>query len=225
MNVVVHAYPEGEAGLLEVEAVPDGDGLTVAVRDFGRGISPRPGVDRPSLRIGLALIAALSSQLRDPRRGRAGNRNPHAPAAALAGRSPTIESRLARGPAGPRGDRDCRSARPELRRPGAEPGADRARRPPRDHRRPDLRRDAALRRDLGGGAAAPSPTASVRLSIADRPEGVELRVGPMASGRRRGPARRASRCPTSAARWKRSPTRCAPKPTATASTSSSASPR
>jgi serine/threonine-protein kinase RsbW len=61
MNVVVHAYPEDETGLLEIEAVPDLEGLTVAVRDFGRGISPRPGVDRPSLRIGLALIAALSS--------------------------------------------------------------------------------------------------------------------------------------------------------------------
>ena len=61
MNVVVHAYPEGEVGLLEVEAVPDEGGLTVAVRDHGRGISPRPNVDRPSLRIGLALIAALSS--------------------------------------------------------------------------------------------------------------------------------------------------------------------
>src|SRR6185312_3241977 len=61
MNVVVHAYPEAETGVLEIEAVPDLDGLTVAVRDFGRGISPRPGVDRPSLRIGLALIAALSS--------------------------------------------------------------------------------------------------------------------------------------------------------------------
>src|ERR1700744_6680026 len=63
MNVVVHAYPEGEVGLLEVEAVPDLGGLTVAVRDFGRGISPRPGVDRPSLRIGLALIAAPSSSV------------------------------------------------------------------------------------------------------------------------------------------------------------------
>src|ERR1700733_14038198 len=61
MNVVVHAYPEGEDGLLEVEAVPDGGGLTVAVRDHGPGIRPRAGVDRPSLRIGLALIAALSS--------------------------------------------------------------------------------------------------------------------------------------------------------------------
>ena len=61
MNAVVHAYPEDETGLLEIEADPDLDGLTIAVRDFGRGISPRPGVDRPSLRIGLALIAALSS--------------------------------------------------------------------------------------------------------------------------------------------------------------------
>ena len=61
MNVVVHAYPEGSPGVLEVEAVPEQGGLTVAVRDFGSGISPRPGVDRPSLRIGLALIAALSS--------------------------------------------------------------------------------------------------------------------------------------------------------------------
>jgi len=61
-EVVVHAYPEEETGLLEIEAVPDLDGLTVAVRDFGRGISPRPGVDRPSLRIGLALIAVASSR-------------------------------------------------------------------------------------------------------------------------------------------------------------------
>ncbi len=61
MNVVVHAYPEDTTGLLQVEAIPEDAGLTVAVRDYGRGISPRPGVDRPSLRIGLALIAALSS--------------------------------------------------------------------------------------------------------------------------------------------------------------------
>ncbi len=61
MNVVVHAYPADRPGLLEVEAVPELGGLTVAVRDFGTGISPRPAVDRPSLRIGLALIAALSS--------------------------------------------------------------------------------------------------------------------------------------------------------------------
>ena len=31
------------------------------VRDYGSGIRPRPDVERPSLRIGLTLIAALSS--------------------------------------------------------------------------------------------------------------------------------------------------------------------
>src|SRR6476661_8589359 len=49
MNVVVHAYPAEEPGLLEVEAVPELDGLTVLVRDYGMGIRPRPDVDRPSL--------------------------------------------------------------------------------------------------------------------------------------------------------------------------------
>src|SRR4051794_19667535 len=60
MNVVVHAYPADEAGLLEVDAVQELNGLTVVVRDYGMGIRPRPDVDRPSLRIGLTLIAALS---------------------------------------------------------------------------------------------------------------------------------------------------------------------
>jgi serine/threonine-protein kinase RsbW len=60
MNVVVHAY-EDEPGPLQVEVVPESDGLTVTVRDFGGGIRPHPVTDRPSLRIGLTLIAALSS--------------------------------------------------------------------------------------------------------------------------------------------------------------------
>lgn len=61
MNVVVHAYPEDADGLLEVDAFPEEDGLTVEIGDQGMGIRPRPDVDRPSLRIGLTLIAALSS--------------------------------------------------------------------------------------------------------------------------------------------------------------------
>jgi serine/threonine-protein kinase RsbW len=61
MNVVVHAYPVDEPGPLEVEAHPAQDGLTVVVRDFGSGIDPRPNPERPSLRLGLTLIAALSS--------------------------------------------------------------------------------------------------------------------------------------------------------------------
>src|SRR5262249_42110050 len=60
MNVVAHAY-SGEPGPLTVEASPDSDGLTVVVRDQGRGIRPQADVDQPSLRLGLSLIAALSS--------------------------------------------------------------------------------------------------------------------------------------------------------------------
>lgn len=60
MNVVVHAY-QGQPGLLSVEAKPDSDGLTVVVRDEGGGIRPRADTERDSLRLGLSLIAALSS--------------------------------------------------------------------------------------------------------------------------------------------------------------------
>jgi anti-sigma regulatory factor (Ser/Thr protein kinase) len=62
MNVVVHAYAGQEPGPLEVEAESEGDGLAVVIRDHGSGIRPRPDVEeRHSLRIGLTLIAALSS--------------------------------------------------------------------------------------------------------------------------------------------------------------------
>jgi serine/threonine-protein kinase RsbW len=61
MNVVVHAYDNGAVGPLEVEAYTENGGLTVCVRDSGAGIRPRPDIEKPSLRIGLTLIAALSS--------------------------------------------------------------------------------------------------------------------------------------------------------------------
>jgi serine/threonine-protein kinase RsbW len=61
MNVVAHAY-QGLPGPLNVEAKPDSGSLTVIVRDEGVGIKPRAvDSDRDSLRLGLALIAALSS--------------------------------------------------------------------------------------------------------------------------------------------------------------------
>lgn len=60
MNVVVHAYEDGD-GPLEVDAYRDGDALVVCVRDRGAGIRPRPDANRDSLRMGLPLIAALSS--------------------------------------------------------------------------------------------------------------------------------------------------------------------
>jgi len=61
MNAVVHAYPEDDKGPLDVEAEPERDGLTVTVRDRGAGISPKADSERPSLKLGLSLIAALSS--------------------------------------------------------------------------------------------------------------------------------------------------------------------
>jgi serine/threonine-protein kinase RsbW len=60
MNVVVHAY-NGESGPLVVEADPDSEGLTVIVSDSGSGISPQAESERASLKLGLSLIAALSS--------------------------------------------------------------------------------------------------------------------------------------------------------------------
>jgi anti-sigma regulatory factor (Ser/Thr protein kinase) len=60
MNVVVHAYPDG-TGPLVVEADPDTEGLTVKVSDSGAGISPQANSERESLKLGLSLIAALSS--------------------------------------------------------------------------------------------------------------------------------------------------------------------
>jgi anti-sigma regulatory factor (Ser/Thr protein kinase) len=59
-NVVLHAY-RGEAGPLSVEAEADEAELTVVVRDKGVGIRPQADSDRESLRLGLSLIAALSS--------------------------------------------------------------------------------------------------------------------------------------------------------------------
>jgi anti-sigma regulatory factor (Ser/Thr protein kinase) len=59
-NVALHAYGE-EGGPLEVQVTPDETGITVAVRDRGSGIRPRPDLDESRLRLGLPLIAALSS--------------------------------------------------------------------------------------------------------------------------------------------------------------------
>ena len=63
MNVVVHAYDEGEPGPLEVRAWPEPTTLIVTVRDFGTGIRPLADVEQRSLRLGLPLIAALTESL------------------------------------------------------------------------------------------------------------------------------------------------------------------
>ena len=60
-NVAVHAYGD-EGGTMEVQVTPDDEGLTVAVRDYGTGIRPRPDLEESRLRIGLSLIAALATE-------------------------------------------------------------------------------------------------------------------------------------------------------------------
>ncbi len=59
-NVAVHAYGE-RGGPLEVAVTPDDSGITVAVRDRGSGIRPEPDLEGSRLRLGLPLIAALST--------------------------------------------------------------------------------------------------------------------------------------------------------------------
>jgi hypothetical protein len=61
MNAVIHAYEPDAPGVLEVEAWPEEDTLQVTVRDYGTGIKPLADVEHRSLRLGLPLIAALTS--------------------------------------------------------------------------------------------------------------------------------------------------------------------
>ncbi len=162
MNVVVHAYPDDEPGLLAVEATaehrrPDRGRPRLRHGASGRG----PRSNRPSLRIGLTLIAALSASfeinggvdrgteirmhlpLRRPRRQRRARAGlEEAPIRAEA-------TALRVGP-------------PELVGADPQPCPGRPRRPPRDHRRPPLRRDAAQRRDLRRRRRRASPTATSR---------------------------------------------------------------
>jgi anti-sigma regulatory factor (Ser/Thr protein kinase) len=179
MNVVVHAYPEGQIGLLEVTALPDGDGLTVSVRDFGRGISPRPGVDRPSLRIGLALIAALSSSFEIRGGAERGTEiRMHLP---LRSR-PIPDAQPEQGPSPPVPEAtELTVGRPELLGPVLSRALTAL--AARHEITVDRISDAMLLSDAIS-AAAPRRFADgqVRVSIADRPEGVELKVGPMAAG-------------------------------------------
>jgi serine/threonine-protein kinase RsbW len=61
-NVVIHAYPGDDAGVMEVEAdAGDGTTVDVRVRDYGGGLQPTPvPPEQRSLGLGLPLIAALS---------------------------------------------------------------------------------------------------------------------------------------------------------------------
>jgi serine/threonine-protein kinase RsbW len=177
MNVVVHAY-DGEPGPLHVEAWPDAEGVAVTVRDSGLGIRPRAETERPSLRLGLSLIAALSASFS---------------ISGGLGRGTEIRMRLplrgggARqgGPPAPVEDgvdaAQISVAGPELLAPvlARVVGALAARRDLAFDRVSDalLLTDAiaaSAPRHFGGGP--------VRLALADGKEGLELRLGPMEEG-------------------------------------------
>jgi len=69
-NVVVHAYPDGSSGPMEVLAHYGTDELTVVVRDRGCGIRPRS--DTPGLGLGLSMMAALAKSVQLGHDGEAG---------------------------------------------------------------------------------------------------------------------------------------------------------
>ncbi len=178
MNVVVHAYPDTDNGLLAVNAHAEHDGLTVVVQDFGGGIRPRPNPERSSLRIGLSLIAALSNSF-EIKGGldRGTEIRMHVPlrAADSDGKAPLAEPVLA-------GEATAvRVGPPELVGPVLSRvfGALAA----RHEITVDRLSDTMLLTDAISAAAPEGfEDGHVELSIADRPEGVELRVGPMTGG-------------------------------------------
>jgi len=179
MNVAVHAY-EGGPGPMVVEAQPDGDGLTVTVRDEGVGIQPQADVERGSLRLGLSLIAALSTsfaisggvgvgtevKMRLPLHG---------------GAAGSVDGDPVKMRADLRDTTELVTDRPELLAPvlARMVGALAARR----DLSVDRVSDAVLVTDAIADAA-PSRFADgrVRLGLEDRGEGIALRIGPMDAG-------------------------------------------
>lgn len=178
MNVVVHAYPDGP-GPLTVAADPDSEGLTVTVSDGGLGINPKADSERNSLKLGLSLIAALSSSfsisgglgrgtevmMRLPLRGGGAN------GAASAGQKFSIETDAT----------ELTVARAELLEPvlARLVGALAARR----ELSVEQVSDAVLVTDAIA-AAAPGGFAdgTVRLGLGERDKSLELRLGPMDEG-------------------------------------------
>jgi serine/threonine-protein kinase RsbW len=68
MNAALHAY-ETVAGDFQLRVDPGKDRVMITVTDHGQGIRPRPAFESPSARLGLLLIAALSSRLEISNRG------------------------------------------------------------------------------------------------------------------------------------------------------------
>lgn len=179
MNVVIHAY-RGEPGPLNVEAEPDEGGLTIVVRDEGVGIRPEADIEHSSLRLGLSMIAALSSSFQISagldRGTEVTMRVPLRGGGAVNGKGDMATVRV------PPAERtEMTIGRTELLGPvlARVVGALAARR----DLPVDRLSDAVLVTDAIA-AAAPGRFADgfVKLDLDDREEGVELRLGPMEEG-------------------------------------------
>jgi len=180
MNVVVHAYAGEEPGPLEIEAVPENAGLTVTVRDFGSGIRPNPGDDRGSLKIGLTLIAALSSSFSiSGGLDRGTEVTMHVPLDPKAGGGPDKDRRQA--VKAPETGAHLEVDDPRLIAPVLERtiGVLAAR-----HKiTVDRLNDAFLVADaVSDRAPAAFDNDAVRLAVADGDGGLDLRIGPMPAG-------------------------------------------
>ncbi len=179
MNVVVHAYPEGQPGPLEVEAVPEHDGLTVAVRDHGMGIRPRTDGEHSSLRLGLTLIAALSNSF-EIKGGidRGTEIRMHLPLASRDRDAAEVPGSTV--PGDPE-TTDLRVGPPQLLAPILSRALTSL--AARHDVTVDRISDAMLLSDaISAGAPLGFPDGQVCLSILDSPDGVELKVGPMEAG-------------------------------------------
>jgi serine/threonine-protein kinase RsbW len=179
MNVAVHAY-HGEPGPLSVEALPDEEGFTVIVRDEGVGIRPQADSDRNSLRLGLSLIAALSSSFAIS--GGLGRGTEVTMRLPLKGGAPgSIDGDSVKVEPSRSETTELVTDRPELLGPvlARVVGALAARR----DLSVDRVSDAVLVTDAIA-AAAPASFADgrVRLGLDDRGEGLALRLGPMDPG-------------------------------------------
>lgn len=60
-NAILHAYPDGKGGEIEIVARLNHRFLHVTVSDDGRGIAPNPR--SPGLGYGLSLVASLSDEM------------------------------------------------------------------------------------------------------------------------------------------------------------------
>jgi anti-sigma regulatory factor (Ser/Thr protein kinase) len=71
-NAVLHAYRNGETGLVRVVACVRDYELVVVVRDYGCGMKPHPG--SPGAGLGLSIIGAAASEMRVERPDDGGTR-------------------------------------------------------------------------------------------------------------------------------------------------------